>query len=275
MQQIINFLFRNKNGITFLLLFLLSIFLIINAHTYQKSKVINFANALTGSVFSVKTSIQDYFQLKKENEILWDENKRIRNRLMSIKPCDSLTETPTFSSDIKSFAVSKSIIISNNFRKNFNYLLINKGRDDSIKEDMSVISSNGIVGIVEGTSNNFARVISVLNKDLSINAVIKNTNHFGSLKWNGKSPYYINLLDIPRSASPQVGDTIITGGNSLIFPKGILIGQIKSFELNSNTGYYNIKVALANDFTALSKVYVLDNTHLKEAKNLLEENAND
>lgn len=273
MQQIINFLFRNKNGLTFLSLFLLSIFLIINAHTYQKSKVINFANGITGSVFTLKSSIQNYFKLKKENEILWNENKRIRNKLMTLQACDSIQDT--FTSDYNKFSLRKSLIISNNYRKNFNYLLLNKGENDSIKEDMSVISSKGIVGIVEGTSNNFARVISVLNKDLSINAVIKNTNHFGSLKWNGKSPYYSNLLDIPRSAKPQVGDTIITGGNSLIFPKGILIGQIKNFDLNSNTGYYNIKVELANDFTSLYKVYILDNTHLREAKSLLEDKAND
>ena len=270
MQQIINFIVKNKNGFTFLLLFSLAIFLIVNAHTYQKSKFLHFANQITGNFYSFKSSITDYFELKKENEILWDENQRIRNELINLKACDTLNEDAKFISQSDTlFSFFKSKIISNNYRKNFNFLLLNKGINDSVKVDMSVISPNGVVGIVEGVSQNYARVISLLNKNLSINAVIKKTNHFGSLRWEGKSPYYSSLLDIPRSADPKEGDTIVTGGNSLIFPKGIKIGYIENFQLNQNTGYYTIKVKLSNDFTSLSKVYVLDNEHLKEAKKLL------
>jgi len=270
MQQIINFIVKNKNGFTFLLLFGLSIFLIINTHTYQKSKFLNFANQINGSFYSLKSSVNDYFQLKKENEILWDENQRIRNEIMNLKTYDSLNEDAQFISQSDTlFHFYKSKIISNNYRKNFNFLLLNKGTNDSIKVDMCVISPNGVVGIVEGVSQNYARVISLLNKNLSINAEIKKTNHFGSLRWEGNSPYYSTLLDIPRSAKPKEGDTIVTGGNSLIFPKGIKIGYIENYQLNQNTGYYNIKVKLSNDFTSLSKVYVLDNDHLKEASKLL------
>ena len=270
MQQIINFIAKNKNGFTFLLLFGLSIFLIINAHTYQKSKFLNFANQITGSFYSLKSSVNDYFELKKENEILWDENQRLRNEMINLIACDTLNEDDQFISQSDTlFHFIKSKVISNNYRKNFNFLLINKGSNDSIKVDMSVISPNGIVGIVEGVSQNYARVISLLNKNLSLNAEIKKTNHFGSLQWEGKSPYYSTLLDIPRSADPKEGDTIVTGGNSLIFPKGIKIGYIENYKLNQNTGYYTIKVKLSNDFTSLSKVYVLDNQHLKEAKTLL------
>ena len=272
MQKIISFIVRNKNGFTFLLLFILSIFLIINTHTYQKSKFLNFANQITGSFYSITSSVEDYFELKKENELLWDENQRIRNELMNLQDCDTINDLKTFSSSTDTlFSFVKSKVISNNYHKNFNFLLMNKGANDSIKVDMSVISSNGIVGIVEGVSQNYARVISLLNKDLSINAEIQETGHFGSLQWEGTSPYYSTLLDIPRSANPKEGDTIVTGGNSLIFPKGITIGYIKDFKLNNNTGYYTIKVKLANDFTSLSKVYILDNTHLQEAKQLLEQ----
>ena len=276
MQQIINFIVKNKNGFTFLFLFVLSIILTINAHSYQKNKYINFANGVTGSFFTLKSSIDDYFELKKENDILWSENERIRNELMHLKKrVDSNKKTQFTSQANTHFNIIKSKIISNNYRKNYNYLLLNKGLKDSIKVDMGVISPNGIVGVVEGVSNNYARVIPLLNKDLSINAEIKKTNHFGSLQWQGNSPYYSSLLDIPRSANPQKGDTIVTGGNSLIFPKGISIGYIEKFQLNQNTGYYKIKVKLSNDFTSLSKAYVINNEHVKEAKKLLKKQKND
>ena len=270
MQKIISFIVRYKNGFTFLFLLALSILLTVDAHTYQKNKFLNLANQITGSFYEYRSSIQDYFEFKKENEILWNENQRLRNKLSNFQKRDTLTEKSLFTSAKDTlFSYVKSNIISNNYHKNFNFLLINKGTSDSVNVDMSVISAKGVVGIIEGVSQNYARVISLLNKNLSINAEISKTDHFGSLKWDGTSPYYSTLLDVPRSATPKVGDTIVTGGNSLIFPKGITIGLIKDFKLNTNTGYYEIKVKLANDFTSVSKVYVVDNTHLKEAKELL------
>ena len=276
MQKIISFIVRNKNGFTFLLLLILSVLLTVDAHTYQKNKLLNLANQVTGNLYEYTSSVQDYFKLRKENEILWDENKRIRNELSNLKVRDTLKDEALFTSATDTlFSYIKSKVISNNYQKNFNFILLNKGISDSVKVDMSVISAKGVIGIVEGVSQNYARVISLLNKSLSINARISKTSHFGSLKWDGTSPYYSRLLDVPRSAAPQVGDTIVTGGNSLIFPEGITIGIIKDYKLNKNTGYYNIKVEFSNDFTSISKVYVVDNKHLNEAAKLLNKEGDD
>ena len=52
MQQIINFIIRNKTFLLFLLLFTISLFLTIQSHSYHKSKFINSANFLTGGVYN-------------------------------------------------------------------------------------------------------------------------------------------------------------------------------------------------------------------------------
>ena len=46
---------------------------------------------------------------------------------------------------------------------------------------MAVISDRGVVGIIEKTSKNFATVISMLHLKTSLNAKLKNTDHFGSI----------------------------------------------------------------------------------------------
>ena len=43
------------------------------------------------------------------------------------------------------------------------------------------------------------------------------------LSWNGKHINKVQLKDVPKQANVLIGDTIVTGGNSMIFPKGILI----------------------------------------------------
>ena len=91
---------------------------------------------------------------------------------------------------------------------------------------MGVINSLGIVGIIDNTSNNYATVISILNIKSQINAKIKKSNHFGSLTWDGKNTGFVQLTDVPRLASIKKGDTIVTGGQSVIFPENINIGTI-------------------------------------------------
>jgi len=67
MQQIVNFLIRNKNFLLFLTLFCLSLFFTIQSHSYHKSKFINSANVISGGTYNVMNNINQYFNLKDEN----------------------------------------------------------------------------------------------------------------------------------------------------------------------------------------------------------------
>jgi rod shape-determining protein MreC len=138
-------------------------------------------------------------------------------------------------------------------------LTINKGTTDSIKQDFGVITSKGIIGIIDATSGNYARVLSILSKKSRINAKLKRSNHIGSLIWNGKSPEFVQLVDVSTFAPVKVGDTIVTGGQSSIFPKGINIGSIDSFETDISGDTYTIQVRLFNDMTNIGKIYILQN----------------
>ena len=73
-------------------------------------------------------------------------------------------------------------------------MIINKGETNGIKKDMSVISSNGIVGIINQTSKNFSSVISILSRDIKINAKLKDSNIFGTLEWLDFDFYSINFF---------------------------------------------------------------------------------
>ena len=69
----------------------------------------------------------------------------------------------------------------------------------------------------------------------------------------------------------KVGDTVITGGMSFYFPKGILIGKIVNYNSNSLEGYYEIDVESFSDFSSLSNLYILNKGDYKEIKSLLNE----
>ena len=258
MQQIFNFVIRNKTFLLFLLLFSIALALTIQSHSYHRSKFINSANFLTGGVYGTMNSDDQYFDLKTKNDILAEENQRLREQLLNTNT--TLDSTYIDSSYAKEkYRVTIADVYKNSYSSVNNYLTLNKGKNDSIKRDFGVITSNGIIGIIDNTSKNYSTALSILNVKSKINAKIKSTNHIGSLTWDGKSPIYAQLEDVSQFAPVKVGDTIQTGGESSIFPKGIGIGTITSFESDISGDTYKIQVKLFNDMTNIGTVYIIEN----------------
>ncbi len=267
MQHIINFIIRNKNFLLFLLLLCIGLSLVIQSHSYHKSKFINSANIVSGGIYETSNNISSYFSLKKENDILIEENKRLKSIVYNTQ--DTLLKDSVLGADFsKKYKFSSARVSRNSYALTNNYLNINKGRKDSIKEDFGVITSKGIVGVIDRVSKHYSRVLSILNASSRVNAQLKTSHHFGILKWNGTHPNTVQLTDIPKQASFSVGDTIITGGKSTIFPKGITIGSIVSSKLDETENYYIIDVLLFNDMTNLNHVYIIENRHAEEISNL-------
>lgn len=281
MQQILNFLIKFKVGLLFLFLLFVGLRLTFYAHTYQNSSIVNSTNFVSSNIYYLQSSISDYFNLKPQNEVLQQENSYLREQLLNLGftyQIDSLVNNKILNQFLTDslFEVIPAQVVSNNFRNPDNYLLIDVGTSSKVTNDLAVVSSLGIVGITEHTTNNYSRVISVLNRNIAINAKLKQTNHFGTLTWDAKSPQSVKLKDVPRSAPVKIGDTITTGGKSFIFPGKLPIGVIENYSLDQNQGYFEIDVRLFNDMTNLGRIYVLKNLRKNEALTTLKpENSED
>ena len=123
---------------------------------------------------------------------------------------------------------------------------------------MGVITARGIVGVVNRANAETSGVISLLNKSLKVNAKLTKSNHFGSLYWNGEEPNTMVLSDVPLAAKVMMGDTIVTGGMSAIFPAEIPLGVVSFTKVPLNDNYYDIRVSLFQDMTNLNQVYVVN-----------------
>lgn len=270
MQQIIFFFIRNKNFLLFAVLFFISISLIVRTHSYQKSKYVSSSNFISGSIYAIKSDITTYFGLKQENRKLIEENLHLHKQLENFKsgaippPLDS-TLLPS------KYVFFSANVVNNTYSKTKNNITIDRGANDGLEIDMGVITSKGIVGIVNNVSKKYATIQSILNTKSQINAKLKNSEHFGSLVWNTKTPNVVQLIDIPRIAKVAVGDTIVTGGKSTIFPKGILIGTVKEAVLELDDNYYDLNIRLFNDMTNLKNVYIIKNMDAVEIEQLEKE----
>ncbi len=277
MQNLIRFLIRYHFLLLFILIEALSIFLLIQNNNYQNTKFVDFTRNIKGYFFQQSEKINNYFHLREENQKLAKENVELRNFIE--KNLQSHTDTLKTVSDSvydQQYKYIQANIINNSINKQHNFITIDKGKEDGIKNEMGVISPNGIVGIIRGVSKHFSTAISVLNSELKISAQLKNSGYYGSLNWNARDYRFVQLKDIPLHAKINKGDTIVTSGYSSIFPEGIMIGFIEDYEEKSGR-FLEIKVKLANDFKKISNVYVVKNLFRQEKKSLenINENEND
>ena len=267
MQQIFNYIYKNSNKLLFLLLLGISLSLTIQSHSFHRSKIISSANFLSGGVYERINNLNEYLHLKVQNDALASENAKLRSILFDVKDTSSIAKLDSIKG-VKNENILLSKVIRNSYNVHENYLTLNSGELQGVKPDMGVINSLGIIGIIDNTSPNYSTIISILNKKSQINAKIKKSNHFGSLVWDGKSTGFVQLIDVPRLASIKKGDTIVTGGQSVIFPENIGIGTIANIYIEKETNYYKINVRLFNDMTNLGHVYIIKSKDREELINL-------
>lgn len=269
MQQIIYFFQKFKYFLFFLFLESIALTLTFNNLNFHKSKFVNSANSISGMLFTALSNGSDYMSLRAKNQSLLEENTKLKNELEKnnffFSKDSSVIDTVKYH---QKYTYTQAKIINNNYSKPYNFLTINRGKNEQIDKEMAVINRKGIIGITENTSNNYARVQSILNKNSKINARLKgNTAYFGTLKWNSEDYNTVQLHDIPRQAPLKIGDTIETGGKSTIFPEGIPIGIVSKIN-NRNTANSKIDVSLFNDMSNLKYVYVVIHLHKVEIQSL-------
>lgn len=274
MQQIFNFLFKNSILLLFLLLLGISFSLVIQSHSYHRSRAVTSANVVSGYVYEQINNVEQYLSLKDQNEQLAKENAQLKNLLFNTQDTTGLPaiDIPQVAGTYK---VIQSRVISNAYNTQENYLTINSGSRQGIKPDMGVVSSLGVVGYIEKTSGKYSTVISILNRKFKMDAKIKKNNHSGTITWNGKNAGFAQLTDVPRLASVRKGDTIVTGNQSTIFPENIPVGTIEKIYIDKRTNYFTIDVRLFNDMTSLGYVYIIENKDRTEVIKLEEETKGD
>ena len=236
--------------------------------------MISSANFVTGGIYEKMNNVTEYLNLRTQNEALALENARLKSILFNTKDTTEIKKIESLKG-VAPDDIVVSKVIHNVYNTQENYLTLNTGSLQGIEPDMGVINNLGIVGIIDKTSKNYATVLSILNEKSLINAKIKKSNHFGSLKWNGKSTGFVQLIDVPRLASVRKGDTIVTGGQSVIFPENINIGTIDKIYIDNVTNYYTLNIKLFNDMTNLGHVYIIKSKNRAELNNLENQNKKD
>jgi rod shape-determining protein MreC len=258
--------------LTFLFLEGFSLFLIVRTNESQSKIFWSSANIVTGSIYQVVSGVRGYSDLKGQNRLLAEEIAKIRTQLAPSFYDNSL-QSDTVSQRVDSTRLQRYTFVHAEIEKNSittvnNMIAINRGSLQGIKPEMGVISSDGVVGIVRKVTKHYALVMSILHSQSKISASIKGSNFFGTLVWTGQDVRYLELQDIPKHTKIKVGQMVETSGFSTYFPAGIIIGKVEAVDLPSGESNYRIKVKLNMNMSSIRHVYVVNNLHQEELKQL-------
>ena len=277
MRNLLEFLQRYHHWFLFVLFEALSMILLFQFNHYQSSVWFSTANALAGKMYELNASVESFFTLNRNNELLTQRNfyqERQLSQLRRLYQEATKTTDPKELQELEKISQYKLIpakVVTNELHKKNNLMTINCGRADGVEPGMGVACGQGVVGVTFLCSDHYTVVIPVLNSTSSrISCTIRNRGYFGVLRWYGEESGYAYVEDIPRHARFKRGEWVETNGFSSIFPAGVLVGQIAEV-YNSRDGLsYKLKVRLSTDFGIVRDVVVISDKSIAERMRLMQ-----
>jgi len=108
-------------------------------------------------------------------------------------------------------------------------IIIDKGSKDGLMPQMPVLAligeeGIGLVGQVVEVHRNWSRVILLTDPSFGADVKILRTQERALLK--GKAEKFCELEYLPLYSEAKKGDLVITSGQDLLFPPGLIIGEI-------------------------------------------------
>ncbi len=279
MRNVFLFLRRYRTFLTFLALQVVSLWFLFSYNRYHRARFLGLANEVTGRINTQYNKVEDFFALKEENRRVHRFNDSLINLLPgNFGRHDTLSQLRTDSvlydtaAGYRRYIFRPATVVYSTVNAQKNYIQINRGAAQGIKDNMAVVSSDGgAVGLVVNVSPNFAQIMSLLHVQSTVSVSLKRSGDFGTAEWDGKDARYLLLKRIPKTAEVKPGDTVLTSTVSFNFPPGYRVGTVAEVKQDNATGMYLLKIKTAVNFYNLQQVHVIENLDYAEQLKLNQE----
>ena len=241
----------------------------LNNFSYVENVFSNIIMPIQSGITYIKNKItgnDNYFAtmdyLKEENERLKQENIEFEEALRKLEIIQAenstLKEYLNLTDQYKSFETVPAYIISKDVSNYSAVFVINVGSNYGVKENMTVISAEGLVGHVISVTKDTAKVQILKDSSNVVSATLENSKDTvicrGTLNGNELKATYVSTDTVLTE-----GEKLYTSGMGGIYPKGIYIGTIKKINETKNITQRSFITEAAVDFDNLETVLVIIN----------------
>jgi rod shape-determining protein MreC len=209
---------------------------------------------------TVENTWQNYFYLVSVSE----ENAELKKEIFTLKTkfldYEHQSNEATRLRKLLNFSAQyqKKLIMAEVFGQTghfpFQTLRIFKGKKQQIKVGMPVIASDGVVGRVLRTGQNFSDVQLISDNNFHLDVLMERTRVRGIL--HGVA-YNRCHLQLPQSADIRIGDTIVTSGVTGSFPKGLPVGIVTRISYETDNIAQVIAIKPWIEYQSLEEVMVI------------------
>lgn len=160
--------------------------------------------------------------------------------------------------EVQEFITLPARVIAEDASSWFRTVTIDKGSEQGVTEGLPVVVAEGVVGRVVRSSPGFARVLLINDASSAVASLLQNNRARGICRGNGEQLVFDFVL---RQEEVKAGDRVVTSGMGGVFPKGLVVGRVKSVDRREFGLFQVIEVTPAVDFSHLEEVLVLLRSH--------------
>ena len=268
---------NNKGGIigiviTVIILIILVVF--SNTNSEKFSIVENFANAIVMPIENGLTYLKNkinnnnsFFEnvdkLKSENESLKQKNSELEQQMREFEIMknenEQLKQELNLAEKYGEYTTVPGMIISRDISNYSKTLVINIGSDNGIKEKMTVIADEGLVGYIVSTTAKTAKIQTIVDSASATSCLASSTRDTMICKGTIENKSILSASNIATDARIIQGDSVETSGLGGIYLKGIHVGKIKKVNEGTNKTDSYATIEAAVDFEKLETVLVITN----------------
>ena len=223
----------------------------------------SFFSGLTESVASYFRTLKLRANIESEYNKLRAENEQLVYQAMLAEELqNTLRQYEDLSDEIAANAAMRPIVSAVIGKSDSNYFstfTINKGSDDGVEEYMAVTINGSLVGYTERVQPSMSTVRTIIDSEASIAALIQSSRDQGTVRGTlgvDGTPM-CRMYYLPDDNLPRPGDTVVTSGVGMSFPKGIPIGTVRESTRGMEANKQYIILEPLADFQHLEYVIVL------------------
>ncbi|MDN3426929.1 rod shape-determining protein MreC [Microbacterium sp. APC 3898] len=164
--------------------------------------------------------------------------------------------------DLRDYNPIQATVIARNPDQWEEKIILNRGSNQGVAENMAVMTASGLIGKVTLTTPTTSTVelISTLNPNYRVSAMVVGGKKdvFGLIEGYDAERRELLLKRIDANVELKEGDQVISSGLGGIFPKGILVGTITEITIDEFGLTKLAYVKPAADFSLLDHVVIAD-----------------
>ncbi len=163
--------------------------------------------------------------------------------------------------DLREYNPIQAVVIARNPDQWEEKIILNRGTNHGVKENMAVMTAGGLIGkvtIVTPTTST-VELVTTQNPNYRVSAMVLGEDDvFGLIEGYDAERRELLLKRIDFSVDLKEGDQVVSSGLGGIFPKGIVIGEITEVTIDEFGLTKLAYVKPAADFSMLNHVVIAD-----------------